>query len=145
MCQVQFLGWESCWVGKSYRWTAGDEEDRKCSYRSKQQTKNTCCHIAVWANVTSCVSLNAESPHLMLQFSLCKSQHTARAFFSQQQFKVPTIHCSQFLVYPFCWYYMVICRYCVGNAVVQLVEALCYKSEGCRFVPWWCHWNFSLT
>ena len=27
----------------------------------------------------------------------------------------------------------------------QLVEALCYKPEGCRFDFQWCHWNFSLT
>jgi hypothetical protein len=29
--------------------------------------------------------------------------------------------------------------------VVQLVEALCHKSEGRGFVSGWCHWNFSLT
>jgi hypothetical protein len=29
--------------------------------------------------------------------------------------------------------------------VVQLVEALCYKPEGHRFVSQWRHWNFSLT
>ena len=27
----------------------------------------------------------------------------------------------------------------------QLVEALCYKSEGRGFDSPWCHWNFSLT
>jgi len=26
--------------------------------------------------------------------------------------------------------------------VVQLVEALRYKPEGCRFDSQWCHWNF---
>ena len=31
------------------------------------------------------------------------------------------------------------------HAVVQLVEALRYKPEGCGFSFWWCHWNFSLT
>ena len=31
------------------------------------------------------------------------------------------------------------------NAVVQLVEALRYKSEGRGFDSRWCHWNFSLT
>jgi hypothetical protein len=29
--------------------------------------------------------------------------------------------------------------------VAQLVEALCYKPEGCGFDYRWCHWNFSLT
>ena len=29
--------------------------------------------------------------------------------------------------------------------VVQLVEALRYKWEGCGFDSRWCHWNFSLT
>ena len=32
-----------------------------------------------------------------------------------------------------------------GTAVAQLVEALCYKSEGRGFDSQWCHWNFSLT
>jgi len=31
------------------------------------------------------------------------------------------------------------------HAVAQLVEALCYKSEGRGFDSRWCHWNFSLT
>jgi hypothetical protein len=29
--------------------------------------------------------------------------------------------------------------------VVQLVEALRYKPEGCGFDSRWCDWNFSLT
>ena len=33
----------------------------------------------------------------------------------------------------------------LGHAVVQLVEALRYKSEGRGFDSRWCHWNFSLT
>jgi hypothetical protein len=33
----------------------------------------------------------------------------------------------------------------LGYAVVQLVEALRYKSEGRGFDSRWCHWNFSLT
>ena len=33
----------------------------------------------------------------------------------------------------------------MGNAVAQLVEALCYKLEGRGFDPQWCHWNFSFT
>ena len=32
-----------------------------------------------------------------------------------------------------------------GHAVVQLVEALHYKSEGRGFDSQWCHWKFSLT
>ena len=32
-----------------------------------------------------------------------------------------------------------------GHAVVQLVEALRYKSEGRGFDSRWCNWNFSLT
>jgi len=32
-----------------------------------------------------------------------------------------------------------------GHTVVQLVEALRYKSEGRGFNSQWCHWNFSLT
>ena len=32
-----------------------------------------------------------------------------------------------------------------GYAVAQLVEALCYKSEGRGFDSRSCHWNFSLT
>jgi hypothetical protein len=28
---------------------------------------------------------------------------------------------------------------------VQLVEALCYKPEGCGFDSRGCHWNFSMT
>ena len=33
----------------------------------------------------------------------------------------------------------------LGHAVAQLVEALCYQSEGRGFDSRWCHWNFSLT
>ena len=32
-----------------------------------------------------------------------------------------------------------------GHAVAQLVEALLYKPEGCRFDFRWFHWNFALT
>jgi len=32
-----------------------------------------------------------------------------------------------------------------GHAVLQLVKALRYKSEGRGFDSRWCHWNFSLT
>jgi hypothetical protein len=32
-----------------------------------------------------------------------------------------------------------------GHAVVQLVEALRYKSEGRGFDSQWGHWDFSLT
>jgi len=31
------------------------------------------------------------------------------------------------------------------HAIAQLVEALCYKSEGRGFYSSWCHWKFSLT
>jgi hypothetical protein len=31
-----------------------------------------------------------------------------------------------------------------GEVLVQLVEALRYKSEGRGFDSRWCHWNFSL-
>jgi hypothetical protein len=31
------------------------------------------------------------------------------------------------------------------RTVVQLFEALCYKSEGHWFDSQWCHWNFSWT
>jgi hypothetical protein len=33
----------------------------------------------------------------------------------------------------------------VEHVVAQLVEALCYKSEGHGFNFQWCHRNFSLT
>jgi hypothetical protein len=33
----------------------------------------------------------------------------------------------------------------MGHMVVQMVEALGYKLEGCGFSSQWCHWNFSLT
>jgi hypothetical protein len=33
----------------------------------------------------------------------------------------------------------------LGHAVVLLVEALRYKSEGHGFDSRWCHWNLSLT
>jgi hypothetical protein len=33
----------------------------------------------------------------------------------------------------------------VGQAVVQLVEALRHNPEGRGFESQWCHWNFSLT
>ena len=36
-------------------------------------------------------------------------------------------------------------RISLGHAVVQLVEALRYKSEGRGFDSRWCHWYFSLT
>ena len=32
-----------------------------------------------------------------------------------------------------------------GDCGGTVVKVLCYKSEGCWFVPSWCHWNFSLT
>jgi hypothetical protein len=38
---------------------------------------------------------------------------------------------------------LVMSRYC-GYAVAQLLEALCYKSEGRGFDSRWCLWNFSL-
>ena len=34
---------------------------------------------------------------------------------------------------------------CLGYAVAQLVEALCYKPEGYGIDSRWCHSNFSLT
>ena len=37
------------------------------------------------------------------------------------------------------------CVFVWGYAVMQLVEALLYKSEGRVFDFRWCHWNFSLT
>ena len=45
------------------------------------------------------------------------------------------------------WHFLVISWHCaeIGYAVVQLVEALRYKSEGRGFDSRWCHWNFSLT
>ena len=33
----------------------------------------------------------------------------------------------------------------MGHAIVQLIEALRYKSEGRGFDSRWCHWNFSMT
>ena len=36
-------------------------------------------------------------------------------------------------------------KYTWGNAVVQLVEALCYQHEVSGFDSRWCYWNFSLT
>jgi len=36
-------------------------------------------------------------------------------------------------------------RFIRGHTVAQLVEALCYKSEGRGFDSRWCHWNFSVT
>jgi hypothetical protein len=36
-------------------------------------------------------------------------------------------------------------RTILGHAVAQLVEALCYKQEGCVFDSLWCHCNFLLT
>jgi len=35
-------------------------------------------------------------------------------------------------------------RYSRGHTVVQLVEALRYKPEGCGFDSRLCHWNISL-
>jgi len=35
--------------------------------------------------------------------------------------------------------------YCLGHAVAQLVEVLCFMLEGHWFDFRWCHWNFSLT
>ena len=32
-----------------------------------------------------------------------------------------------------------------GDRGGTVVKVLCYKSEGHRFDPRWCHWNFSLT
>jgi hypothetical protein len=32
-----------------------------------------------------------------------------------------------------------------GNAVAQVVEALCYKLEGRGFDSWWIHWIFQFT
>ena len=36
-------------------------------------------------------------------------------------------------------------RRIMGHTVVQMVEALCYKPEGCGLDSQWCHWYFSLT
>jgi hypothetical protein len=33
----------------------------------------------------------------------------------------------------------------MGHAVLQLVEALCYKPKGRGLDSQWCQWNFSLT
>jgi hypothetical protein len=38
-----------------------------------------------------------------------------------------------------------VCMGFEGDVVVQLVKALRYKLDGCRFDSQWCHWNFSLT
>ena len=51
--------------------------------------------------------------------------------------RLPSISIHLFPIYPF-----------KGGGtllVVQLVEALRYKSEGRGFDSRWCHWNFSLT
>jgi len=32
-----------------------------------------------------------------------------------------------------------------GDRGSSVSKVLCYKSEGCRFDPSCCHWNFSLT
>jgi hypothetical protein len=39
-------------------------------------------------------------------------------------------------LFALCW---------ISSAFAQLVEALRYKLEGCRFDSRWCHWDFSLT
>jgi hypothetical protein len=31
------------------------------------------------------------------------------------------------------------------SLISAVVKVLCYKLEGRRFDPSWCHWNFSLT
>jgi len=60
----------------------------------------------------------------------------------------PTRCSSSILVRPsknFCTQLWTAWRDRRGHAVAQLVEALCYKSEGRGFDSRWCHWNFSLT
>ena len=47
--------------------------------------------------------------------------------------------------YVVLYYVYTVHMLCSGHAVAQLVEALCYKSEGRGFDSRWCHWNFSLT
>jgi hypothetical protein len=42
------------------------------------------------------------------------------------------------------YYYLVVVTV-IGYTVVQLVEALCYKLEGCRFDSQWCQWDFLQT
>jgi hypothetical protein len=46
------------------------------------------------------------------------------------------------------WYFLLLLLLLLllpsGHAVGQLVEALCYNSEGCGFDSRWCHSNFSL-
>jgi len=47
---------------------------------------------------------------------------------------ISEFYCSNICIYIY-----------TGYAVAQLVEALCYKSEGRGFDSRWCHWNFLLT
>ena len=54
---------------------------------------------------------------------------------------------SEWFMYSF-WHFVwipVVTLIMGRYAVAQLVEALRYKSEGCKFDSRWCHWNFSLT
>ena len=41
--------------------------------------------------------------------------------------------------------YMICTQQIFGDRVGTVVKVLCYKSEGHRFDPSWCHWNFSVT
>jgi hypothetical protein len=64
------------------------------------------------------------------------SQHSAQEagkVVSRTQW--PSLHPRKYSWYSFM----------LGHAVVQLVEALRFKPEGCSFDSQWCHWNFSLT
>jgi len=54
---------------------------------------------------------------------------------------------EEFVCEPRCSWYDNINMYLtgIGHTVVQLVDALRYKSEGRGFDSRCCHWNFSLT
>ena len=40
------------------------------------------------------------------------------------------------------WEPLLYMKTCIGHAVVQLVEVLCFMLEGHGFDSRWCHWNF---
>ena len=59
---------------------------------------------------------------------------------------VVTVHGSRYVIshdkgYALLQYYFP--KY--GDRGSTVAKVLCYKSEGRRFDPSWCHWNFSLA
>jgi hypothetical protein len=103
------------------------------------------CIVVRMCKYELCIKLIYQSPILVLVFWACNFliQNISRRLINtqdpllwNQRFTTVTSNHHNFTL---SWLQF------VRRAVALLIEALCYKPEGCRFDSRWGHWNFQLT